>query len=146
MLVLPWPNQLHQRWQQDFPPMMIQLFEEYLKRWQELRSAKKQETLWLILLTLSGALALLIPWLPGYPWGTAAGFVLALLVFLRYRRVSSRVYHRFVNFNVVHHHLLGKLEVGFCDHVGPCQCVNDFRRHVWQEYHISFYGEPPEMG
>lgn len=143
MLWLPLPNQINQRWPQDFPPTMIRLFEEYLRRWQELRLARKREALWLVLLTLTGAVALFIPWLRGRVWGSAAGIVLSIVVFYHYRRVNSMVYHSFVNLNVLHHHLLGKLEVGFCNHDGPCNCANEFRQHVWQEYHISLYGDPP---
>ncbi|MDI6813680.1 MAG: hypothetical protein QMC95_12965 [Desulfitobacteriaceae bacterium] len=146
MLWLPLPNQINERWQQDFPPVIVRLFEEYLRRWEELRRARKREALWLILLTLTGALALFVPWLPGHLWGSIGGFGLALAVFYRYRRVSSQVYHSLVNLNVLHHHLLGKLEVGFCNHVGPCECADEFRHHVWRKYHISLYGDPPGMG
>ena len=142
MFWLPLPNQSSQRWPQDFPPTIVRLFEEYLRRWQELRSARRREVFWLVLLTVSGAVALLVPWLPGHIWTGAGGIVLFVAVFHHYRKVSTMVYHSFVNLNVLHHHLLGKLEVGFCEHDGPCECANEFRHHVWQKYRISLYGEP----
>ena len=56
-----------------------------------------------------------------------------------YLEVSERVNHLYVNVHILHHHLIGKLEVGFCDHSEPCDCVENFRRYVVKKYSISLY-------
>ncbi len=56
-----------------------------------------------------------------------------------YLELNERVSHLYVNVHILHHHLIGKLEVGFCDHFEPCQCAENFRRYVIKNYSISLY-------
>ena len=59
-----------------------------------------------------------------------------------YIEVNERVSHLYVNVYILQHHLLGKLEVGFCDHSEPCYCAENFRRYVVKKYSISLYNGP----
>lgn len=54
-----------------------------------------------------------------------------------YLELNEQVSHLNVNVHILHHHLVGKLEVGFCEHLEPCQCAEDFRRYVTKNYNIS---------
>ncbi|KLU60031.1 hypothetical protein CEB3_c34620 [Peptococcaceae bacterium CEB3] len=128
-------------WPSGLSPSTLRLFEEYLRRSEELRAARRREGTLMFLLVLTGAAAFTSPWLgvnPAFSLLCAAG---AFLVFRYYLKASRRVNHVFINLNVLHHHLLGKLEVGSCRHGESCDCINEFRRLVWQRYHISLYEE-----
>ena len=123
-----------------FPSVrMAKLFYEYLGRYYELKTAKLHETFWMMIALCLGLFSLFIPlFLPGI-WITMSLVVLGLFYFVmrHYIEVSERVNHLHVNVHILHHHLIGKLEVGFCDHVEPCQCVENFCSYVFRQYSIS---------
>ncbi len=120
---------------------MAQLFSEFLGRYYAWKTAKLQETLELFILLVLVLSILFLPWLlPGS--GLIMSTVMLVLVYFttrHYLAVSERVNHLYVNVHILHHHLIGKLEVGFCDHLEPCHCVENFRRYVVMEYNISLY-------
>ena len=123
-----------------FPSVRLaKLFYEFLGRYNEWRIAKIQETIGLLLVLILGLSALFIPWLlPNDE--LAASFVVLVLFYLatrHYLEVNARVCHLYVNVHILHHHLIGKLEVGFCDHPKPCHCVENFRDYVMRNYSIS---------
>lgn len=125
---------------------MGRLFYEFLGRYQAWQAAKRQEMLWIIILIFLGAGILLLPYLLA-----DRGFVLSVGLFaafyfaaLRCLKIKERVNHLYVNVNILYHHLVGKLEVGFCEHTGPCRCVENFRRFVAEEYHISLVNGSPK--
>ena len=124
-----------------FPSIrMAQLFYEFLSRYNEWKLARRQETIGTIILLMLGLLALIIPWVfPKVGMSVIiAMFFLFYLTTKHYIELIERVNHLYVNVHILHHHLVGKLEVGFCDHQEPCQCVEDFRRYVLKNYDISF--------
>lgn len=122
---------------------MAQLFYEFLSRYNEWKIAKRQETIEMYILLLLGLAILLFPWfLPGR--GLIMSMVLLVFFYFaihHYLEVSERARHLYVNVHILHHHLIGKLEVGFCDHSKPCHCVENFRRYVVKKYSISLYNE-----
>lgn len=124
-----------------FPSVrMAQLFFEFLGRYNEWKLARRQENVGMIIVCTLGLMALIIPWL--FPKaGIAVSIVLLILFYFstkHYLELNERVSHLYVNVHILHHHLTGKLEVGFCDHQEPCNCVDNFRRYVLTNYNISF--------
>jgi hypothetical protein len=118
---------------------MALLFYEFLGRYKQWRIAQFQETIGILIVLFLGLCILLIPWF----WrdiGMSISFTLFVLFYFAvryYLKVSKRVSHLYVNVYILHHHLIGKLEVGFCDHTDPCHCVENFRGYVLKNYHIS---------
>ncbi|WP_206811925.1 hypothetical protein [Paradesulfitobacterium ferrireducens] len=123
-------------------PSMELLFQEFLRRYRELQAAKALETIWFTCAVLLGTAVVILPWIfpdKGLPL-TGIALIFLFLIVHQYIRQNQRVEHLSVNVHVLHHHLLGKLEVGFCEHLLDCSCAEDFRRHVWQNYGISLNG------
>lgn len=122
---------------------MAQLFYEFLGRYKDWRMAKLQALVGTIIISCLGLFALFIPWfLPKN--GVWMSFMFLILFYFAtryYVQVNERASHLYVNVHILHHHLSGKLEVGFCDHHEPCDCVEDFRGYVLKNYRISFHGE-----
>ena len=120
---------------------MAQLFYEFLGRYNEWKIAKLQETVGMFILLFLG---LCIMFLPCFLPGRGLNMSMAILVLFYfatryYLEVNERVSHLYVNVQILHHHLIGKLEVGFCDHSEPCHCVENFRHYVSKKYRISLY-------
>lgn len=120
---------------------MGQLFYEFLGRYNEWKIAKHQETIGMLFLLSLGLCMLILPW-----FLTGRGHIMSMVMLVLfyfatryYLLLKERVDHLYVNLHVVHHHLVGKLEVGFCDHLEPCHCVDNFRSYVIKKYHISLY-------
>ncbi len=123
-------------------PRMWSLFREFLRRYRDLQRAQRRETFWLLVVIGLGMLVVFLP-VPGHHNGVVLSLVcvgLLLLAARRYQAASRMVRHLGVNVHILYHHLLGKLEVGFCDHQVPCHCAEEFRCYVWKTYHISLYG------
>lgn len=123
-----------------FPSARIaQLFYEFLGRYNEWKLVRRQETIGIFTVFLFGLLALILPWL--YPEiGISVSILMLILLFFavrHYIKLNEKVSHLYVNVHILHHHLIGKLEVGFCDHREPCQCVEEFRGYVLKKYDIS---------
>lgn len=118
---------------------MAKLFYEFLSRHREWKLAKRKELVAIIIVILLGISALLVPWL--YPkLSIPVSFVMYILFFWSariYIKLNERVGHLYINVNILTHHLIGKLEVGFCDHREPCQCVQNFREYVLKTYDIT---------
>ncbi|MCB8817720.1 hypothetical protein [Desulfosporosinus shakirovi] len=118
---------------------MAQLFYEFLGRYNEWKLVRRQETIGISAVLLFGLLALILPWL--YPEiGISVSILMLILLFFtvrHYIKLNEKVSHLYVNVHILHHHLIGKLEVGFCDHREPCQCVEEFRGYVLKKYDIS---------
>jgi len=119
---------------------MAQLFFEFLRRYNEWKMAGREENMGMIIVLTLGLSALITPWL--FPkMGVAVSIVILILFYFstkHYLELNERVSHLYVNVHILHHHLIGKLEVGFCDHQEPCNCVENFRRYVLKNYNISF--------
>ena len=117
---------------------MARLFYEFIDRYKEWKIAKLQETIGILIVILLGLCILFIPWF----WrdiGMIISFVMLVLFYLAiryYLEVNKRVSHLYVNVYILHHHLIGKLEVGFCDHSEPCHCAENFRCYVLKNYNI----------
>ncbi|WP_141694266.1 hypothetical protein [Desulfosporosinus sp. BG] len=120
---------------------MALLFYEFLGRYKEWKNAKLQETIAIIVIFLLGLGSLLIPWfLPGIRIIIIIAMIVLFYFATRYYLlVSERVNHLYVNVHILHHHLIGKLEVGFCDHTEQCHCVENFCCYVLKNYNISLY-------
>jgi hypothetical protein len=118
---------------------IAQLFYEFLRRYYEWKSAQIREMIGMLLLLMVGGSIVSIPWLiPN------VGLILSLCLLVlfywmakHYLSVNERVSHLYVNVHILHHHLVGKLEVGFCDHQEPCHCAEEFIDFVLQNYNIS---------
>jgi hypothetical protein len=116
-----------------------QLFYEFLRRYYEWKSAQIREMIGMLLLLMVGGSIVSIPWfIPN------VGLILSLCLLVlfywtakHYLSVNERVSHLYVNVHILHHHLVGKLEVGFCDHQGPCHCAEEFIDFVLKNYNIS---------
>ncbi|AET68947.1 hypothetical protein Desor_3457 [Desulfosporosinus orientis DSM 765] len=124
-----------------FPSVrMAKLFFEFLGRYREWKFARRQELVGMIIVILLGLLAVGIPWL--FPKAGITVSIILLIFFYfaarQYIRLNERASHLYVNVHILHHHLLGKLEVGFCDHQEPCRCAEEFRDYALKRYHISF--------
>jgi len=124
-----------------FPSVrMAQLFYEFLGRYNEWKLAKQQEKIGMTMVLMLGLSALIIPWL--FPMiGMFVSIALLTLFYItvkHYLALNEKVSHLYVNVYILHHHFIGKLEVGFCDHQESCQCAEDFRRYVLKNYNISF--------
>lgn len=119
---------------------MALLFYEFLRRYKEWKIAKFQQTIGILIVFSLGLCSLFIPLLWPDIVVTMSFFMLVLFYFATryYLVVNERVSHLSVNVHILHHHLIGKLEVGFCDHK-TCQCVENFRCYVLKNYNISFY-------
>lgn len=119
---------------------MAQLFYEFLGRYNDWKLARRLKTIGMIIVLSLGLLVLIIPWLsPNI--GITVNLVIFILFYLatkHYIVLNERVTHSYVNVHILHHHLIGKLEVGFCDHREPCHCAEDFRMYVIRNYDISF--------
>ncbi|TGE36725.1 hypothetical protein E4K67_16535 [Desulfosporosinus fructosivorans] len=129
---------------QDIPvpsERMGHLFCEFLGRYNEWKAAKVQEMIWIFILLFLGICIILLPWfLLGR--GLVMSVVMLVIFYFasrHYLELNEQVSHLFVNVHILHHHLTGKLEVGFCEHLEPCQCAENFRRYVIMNYNISFY-------
>ena len=123
-----------------FPSVrMAKLFFEFLGRYQEWRIAKLHEIIWMVVVLFLGLSAFLIVWLIPNNGMVLSGVVLVLFYFTtrHYLELNERVCHLYVNVHILHHHLIGKLEVGFCDHRELCFCVENFRGYVLKNYGIS---------
>lgn len=118
---------------------MAELFYEFLGRYNEWKAAKSQEMIWMIISLSLFFLSLFIPLVLPRIWKILSLAVLALFCFVirQYLELNRRVNHLQVNVHILHHHLMGKLEVGFCDHSEPCQCAKKFRNYVLRSYGIS---------
>ncbi|WP_242860336.1 hypothetical protein [Desulfosporosinus sp. I2] len=130
-----------ERLDQAFPSVRIApLFYEFLGRYNDWRLAKLQVMIGSILVLFLGLFALIMPWfLPKVGvWISLVIFILFFFALRYYLVVNERASHLYINVYVLHHHLIGKLEVGFCDHHEPCHCVADFRGYVLKNYRISF--------
>ena len=124
-----------------FPSVrMAYLFYEFLDRYKDWKLAKLQATVGTIISLCLGLFSVIIPlYLPKTGVPISLGILLLLYFAVRYYlQVSERVSHLYINVHILHHHLSGKLEVGFCDHHEPCRCVEDFRDYVFENYRISF--------
>lgn len=124
-----------------FPSIrMAQLFYEFLRRYNEWKYIRHREKIGLFVVILLGILAFVMPWL--FPKvGIGVSITMLILFYFaakHYIHLNERVGHVYVNVHILHHHLTGKLEVGFCDHQEPCECVEDFRCYVLKKYNISF--------
>ena len=123
---------------------MALLFYEFIGRYKEWKSAKLQETIGILIVIFLGLCILFIPWF----WrdiGMIISFVVLVLFYFairHYLEVNKRVSHLYVNVHILHHHLIGKFEVGFCDHNEPCHCVENFRYYVLKNYNISLDKDP----
>ncbi|SHH90406.1 hypothetical protein [Desulfosporosinus lacus] len=117
---------------------MAKLFYEFLGRYNEWKLVRRQETIGIFVVFLFGLLAL-IPWF--YPEiGISVSILMLILLFFavkHYIKLNEKASHLYVNVHILQHHLIGKLEVGFCDHREPCQCVEEFRGYVLKKYDIS---------
>jgi len=132
---------------QDLPVpsvRMAQLFYEFLDRYNEWKIMMLQEMMGMLLLIFLGLCSLFLPWLlPGRGLIMSLGMLVPFYFATRhYLEVNERVSHLYVNVHVLHHHLMGKLEVGFCDHLEPCHCVEEFQLYVEKKYSISLYNVP----
>jgi hypothetical protein len=120
---------------------MAQLFYEFLGRYNEWEIAKFQKMIGMLILLFLGLCILFLAWfLPGR--GLIMSMVMLVFFYFatrHYLEVNKRASHLYLNVYILHHHLVGKLEVGFCDHSEPCHCVEDFRRYVVTKYSISLY-------
>lgn len=118
---------------------MAQLFSEFLGRYNDWKIAQRQKTIGSLILLSLGLCSFFLLWfLPGRR--LIMMMVMLVLFYLasrHYIKATERVSHLYVNVHILHHHLIGKLEVGFCDHLAPCQCVENFRCYVLEEYAIS---------
>jgi len=123
---------------------MALLFDEFLGRYNEWKIAKLQEMVGKFIVTFLGLGILIILWfIPDI--GMNIYFVLLIIFYgaIWYCfKVHKRVRHLYVNVHILHHHLIGKLEVGFCDHTEPCHCVENFRSYVLENYKIFLDKEP----
>ncbi len=117
---------------------MAKLFYEFLGRYKEWRIAKLHQTIGLIVVLVLGLLALLIPWIMTNNGVVLSSAVLVLFYIATryYLKLNERVSHLYVNVHILHHHLIGKIEVGFCDHHEHCHCVENFRCYVLKKYGI----------
>ncbi|HVJ50292.1 hypothetical protein [Desulfitobacterium sp.] len=123
-------------------PGMERLFTEFLVRYKEWHSSRKCELRWLTATMLLGVASLTYWMYPIYAWNVNLILFLSFIGVLRhYLIVRQLANHLYINVHILHHHLLGKLDVGFCDHQGPCQCSEQFKRYVWDHYRISLYGD-----
>jgi len=118
---------------------MALLFYEFLSRYTEWKNAKLQETIGIISIFFLGLCIFFIPlFLPHFRVIIISAVLVLFCFVTRYYFISNkRVNHLHVNVHILHHHLIGKLEVGFCDHAEPCQCVENFRTFVLKNYNIS---------
>lgn len=119
---------------------MALLFYEFLSRYKEWKTAKLQETIGMLILLFVGLCILFLPWLLPRRGIIMSMVMLVFFYFASryYLEVNERVSHLYINVHILHHHLIGKLEVGFCDHSAPCHCVENFSRYVEKKYNISF--------
>lgn len=126
------------------PSRRVELvFNEFLRRYEELRRLKKKEVLWFSVLGGEGLLLFLAPVYKISPDFSLAfvSVVSCLFIYalIRYFNANRQVEHLKVNVAILRHHLVGLMEVGFCEHPWPCSCAEKFRQDVWNRYHISLY-------
>lgn len=128
-------------------PRMAELFYEFLTRYEELQRAKEKEVLSFVAGVSLGVGVLFFPWLSNSSGLAVCGLCLMLfyLAIRKYLYYDELVNHLYVNVHILHHHLLGKMDVGFCSHSEPCNCAETFRRYVWKNYRISLYGGPLDV-
>lgn len=128
-------------------PSVARLFFEFLNRLKELRKVRLKEKIWLIFSVLSALLTIFSLNLSSFFLAFLVFFLLLLYIsFKKYLYFNEKANHLYINVHILHHHLIGKLEVGFCEHEAGCSCANNFRAYVWENYRISLYGEQPEQG
>lgn len=123
-------------------PQMERLFTEFLVRYREWQTYQKLELGWLIVTMILGLMSLAVWMYLPFAWGVNLTlFLLFIGILRRYLSVKQQVTHLYINVHILHHHLLGKLEVGFCTHHDECPCAEQFKKYVWERYRISLYGE-----
>lgn len=123
-------------------PRMERLFTEFLVRYREWQFYQKREFAWLLTTLILGSTSLGTWMYLPYAWKlNFTSFFVFIGVLRRYLNVRQRVNHLYINVHILHHHLLGKLDVGFCIHQGDCHCVMQFKKYVWEHYRISLYGD-----
>lgn len=120
------------------------LLNEFFRRYDELQKLRQRELIWFILVLSFGFLCLTSLMFFSKPllFFTLCllfAFVLTLRQYLIVRNKSTHVY---INVHILHHHLLGKLEVGLCEHDSACQCAENVKKYVWKKYRVSLYGDP----
>ena len=114
------------------------LFYEFLSRYNEWQTVKLQKQLLKTMIFFLGIVSLATLLLASYD-GAIISICLIVPLFLtaqKYIEVNERVSHLYVNVQILHHHLIGKLEVGFCDHVEICHCAENFCKYVAKNYGI----------
>lgn len=118
------------------------LFQEFLRRYDEWHCLRRMEAGGLVRVVFVGFLSLFsFMWIEFIPEFFTFGLLLLFISLLqRYYNLKRETNHAYVNVHILYHHLLGKIEVGFCEHEKDCQCVENFKKYVWNEYHISLYG------
>lgn len=123
------------------PVHIRRLLDEFSRRYDELRQIRRREMTWFILVLSFGFLGLTSLMLfSSTPILLTFCLLLAFFVTLaHYLRVKEASYHAYVNVHILHHHLLGKLEVGLCEHETVCQCAENVRKYMWKKYKISLY-------
>ncbi len=116
------------------------LFLEFLRWYKEFHEYRIKEYLWFSLVISVGSLLLISFLILNYTFYLSIVLLGLLLVALRkYLRIKESADHSYVNVHILKHHILGKLDVGFCQHPEPCSCAENFRRYVWVKYGISLY-------
>ncbi len=115
------------------------LLDEFSRRYDELRQIRRREMSWFILVLSLGFLDLTSLMLfSSTPLLLMFCLLLAFFITLRqYLRVKEASNHAYVNVHILHHHLLGKLEVGLCEHETVCQCAENVRKYMWKKYKIA---------
>jgi len=123
------------------------LFYEFLSRYEALRRAKRRELFWLLLTGMLGMMLLFLPWLAPIKqlWPSLITLLLFNLAIHNYFKIKSLVSHSYINAQILHYHLVSRIEVGFCNHGESCRCADDFRHYVWKKYHISIYSNRFEV-
>ncbi|MGC7872438.1 hypothetical protein ACPUYX_13025 [Desulfosporosinus sp. SYSU MS00001] len=118
---------------------IAELFSEFLRRYYEWKSAQLKEMIIILLLLIVGGSILSIPWLlPNFGMTLSLCLLLSFYIAVKcYIAINRKVSHLYVNVHVLQHHLVGKVEVGFCDHREPCHCAEEFMDYVLRTYNIS---------
>jgi hypothetical protein len=122
------------------PVHIRRLLDEFSRRYDELRQIRRREMTWFILVLFLGFLDLTSLMLSSTPILLTFCSLLAFFATLaQYLRVKEASNHAYVNVHILHHHLLGKLEVGLCEHDTVCQCTENVKKYMWIKYKISLY-------
>jgi len=128
----------------NVPKHIEGVLEVFLKRYNELQRLKQKEFVRLIVVLVLGFLCLwsmLFLATAELAVGLSSILVLGFIFSLKqYYQAYKETHHVYINVHILYHHLLGKIEVGFCQHQSPCQCAEAFKQYMWKRYGISFYG------